>query len=877
MADNANNIWGRQARDRAIAEQRQYQAEKRAQATHPLDRTKRENWPGPSEIATNLASNWVPELKDTARSLWETVRYPGSAIKGAGEAWLTATMFEDGRQHAATGQWPQGFASVVLTPAERQVYQQLADRMYHGVAQKYSYIDPNTGQRQYDYPAMTRDVSKDPVGVGAAFLTFGESGAASAASMASKMTKAAETAGSFRAATLARGAASTLKGAQTAFKVGANAANPIPLAVATATKMTAPLVRGAVGFARGATLYGEDGNLTKQGAAAFKKAKLDPEQYQDPTSVNIFKQTVAQDGLIPQSLKKAAVRTATIPENASSTDIANAMKISPTRSMIEGTQMPSGGAGNPSRQAQKDLSDLVSLQKAGLQQTSTDIGAPIRRSLGQNPAYTTDPVPTHVVENLRDNINASLFEQGMPTLEYMAAHPNMYPDVSTMLNKNAGLRSLNRWEIGAEPMAFTPDVITPDAPVSVNTPMGKYTLVGREWYGSKGPVPASQKEFIDSLNAEAARIPRPAPPPPPPPPAVMPTAREILDTFHPGKGEGSDSGVAYHIRNAVEDYLQRRLPSDTGADEAIDAHRTARNAFAYGFGNEVPPHADLKTRHEQLAKAEEIIGAPNESQIQSQDEPNAAELNPLQRIAIRAAGAAAAGAHPWLASSGTHLMERIVAPKTVGSELNPKFPTVDYTGMGPGATAALRLQESAALIPSPQQYDEKQSVAAPVAAPPTVVQPPQAVAPMADPYQDKGPVAASLPDQPYNPTYDEIFGKPANPQNVLRKPIPKNDDNYHPTAENIFGKPPPANQEDGLTGSVTDTGDYTPYTPQSTGGRTTYKAGGQVKAKDIEPLVQALLTKAKKAKKVSNKATEPLLNSSDSAIASALAVAQKAI
>jgi hypothetical protein len=59
------------------------------------------------------------------------------------------------------------------------------------------------------------------------------------------------------------------------------------------------------------------------------------------------------------------------------------------------------------------------------------------------------------------------------------------------------------------------------------------------------------------------------------------------------------------------------------------------------------------------------------------------------------------------------------------------------------------------------------------------------------------------------------------------------------------------------------------------GGRAAYRAGGKVG--DIEPLIQALMNKAKMAKKVSNKATEPLLNERDDAIASALAVAQKAI
>jgi hypothetical protein len=63
--------------------------------------------------------------------------------------------------------------------------------------------------------------------------------------------------------------------------------------------------------------------------------------------------------------------------------------------------------------------------------------------------------------------------------------------------------------------------------------------------------------------------------------------------------------------------------------------------------------------------------------------------------------------------------------------------------------------------------------------------------------------------------------------------------------------------------------------PQAHGGRAAYRAGGKVGG--IEPLIQALMNKAKMAKKVSNKATEPLLNERDDAIASALAVAQKAI
>jgi hypothetical protein len=82
-------------------------------------------------------------------------------------------------------------------------------------------------------------------------------------------------------------------------------------------------------------------------------------------------------------------------------------------------------------------------------------------------------------------------------------------------------------------------------------------------------------------------------------------------------------------------------------------------------------------------------------------------------------------------------------------------------------------------------------------------------------------------------------------------------------ADQIFAPPQPQNDDDFFA------------KPQARGGRAAYKAGGKVGG--IEPLIQALMNKAKMAKKVSNKATEPLLNERDDAIASALAVAQKAI
>lgn len=66
-------------------------------------------------------------------------------------------------------------------------------------------------------------------------------------------------------------------------------------------------------------------------------------------------------------------------------------------------------------------------------------------------------------------------------------------------------------------------------------------------------------------------------------------------------------------------------------------------------------------------------------------------------------------------------------------------------------------------------------------------------------------------------------------------------------------------------------------TPHASGGRTGYKAGGSVHKKGVEHLVKRLMDKAEKAKRLNNKATEPLLKLHDNTVAKALAIAQKSI
>lgn len=131
--------------------------------------------------------------------------------------------------------------------------------------------------------------------------------------------------------------------------------------------------------------------------------------------------------------------------------------------------------------------------------------------------------------------------------------------------------------------------------------------------------------------------------------------------------------------------------------------------------------------------------------------------------------------------------------------------------------------------------------------------------PQPQPAAAPAPVTPQAPRDPYS--LPAGFEPPAQPQAKAQKP------------QDPYALPPgfEGKQEDPYSlpaGWDDNQGMYR-------GGRAAYKSGGAVGS--IEPLVRNLINKAKKAKKVSDKATEPLLNAHDDAIASALEVAQKSI
>jgi hypothetical protein len=116
-----------------------------------------------------------------------------------------------------------------------------------------------------------------------------------------------------------------------------------------------------------------------------------------------------------------------------------------------------------------------------------------------------------------------------------------------------------------------------------------------------------------------------------------------------------------------------------------------------------------------------------------------------------------------------------------------------------------------------------------------------------------------------------FFDAPPEGGQVQKAPPPKQPQ----PNDQFFAPAQPQTEDEFFAPAQPQTEDQFFAEPKAYGGRAAYRAGGKVGG--IEHLVQALMTKAKVAKKASDKATEPLLNERDDAIASALAVAQKAI
>ena len=768
---------------------------------------------GWGQLGTNVVSNWHPIdwTKRVVGSAAQAALHPVDTVHALGNALDAATLLKDAAWHDRNGKWPSNY-----TDAQKQQ----ANQIYQGVMPHFTWVD-RSGGRHIDPQALVNIASKSPMDILAFVASRGSSALGALGLRAEETAAAARMLGQVRRPAILSGASTAANVGSKALKLTSTALNPVPATVAKTIKVTAPTVAH---FVKADRAFGPDGNFTSKAQDAMKEAGLDPAHYQDDVSRQIFTQTVAQEGVSPQAMKKAAVRAAVVPENASPEDIAAVMKSSPTRSMIEGTMRPSGRLGAASAERQIALSKALGTQEAAAQQQASDIGASIRRGVGQNEAFTDQPVHPDVALGLRQHLNASLTANGMPTLEYMAEHPGAYPDVAAMLNrgKDAGLRAMTRWETGAQPIeAASPEI-------TVNTHFGRFTKTNEGWTSPvTGLLTPSQSSLINTLEEEAARAPKPEAPPS----ATMPTPRDILDTLAPGEGKGKDAGVAFHIRQAAEDYLLNQLPPE--AAEALQSEQRARQAFSYGFGNEAPPPEGVEARAGQLSAARKIVGAPEEATEPSalSGEPN---RGPAKRAVSFAAGALSP--HPFLSAPIVHLADRLMSPDLTSAELAPVYrPQVS---MSPGQTNLLR----AAGLPT-----------ADLAGSPQPVAPAPQAAPQAAPAKQGGGdewVEQALKPSPHQRDDDWVAKALASGD----RSVPQEKDALY---RDVFPDEAPPQE--------------------STGGRVAYKKGGVVKGDDIEPLVRALMGKAKKAKVASNKATEPLLNSHDNAIASALAVAQKAI
>ena len=558
----------------------------------------------------------------------------------------------------------------------------------------------------------------------------------------------------------------------------------------------------------------------------FEEAGIDPSHYQGNVAKQVINQTLAADGFSPQSLKTAVVRVATIPEDATAEQIrlATSSKINrPTHAMMHNEPHPRGGIGP---QVQQDLNRAIDEQHGAHQDQISEL---INRNYGSSVRDNGVFIHPDFGPGLKEAIDKALYDAGHPSIEQIVSNPGNTLSQRMLLGvTESGVRKPGLLEKIAE---FSPQAeAAPAAPVKIKMgSLGDFIYKDGEWKSAANGNPV-QGALSDALN-EQAKVKGIDLTPSVTPPRAKPTVYSLMSSSEPQNffdrgtkaslnagNAGPDLSMAYTIRDATENYMRSQEPYYTGdLGASLESAIAGRNyAKAYHGDYSFLPD-EYKPRAGQLQTARDIVNAPDTAPL-GDISASAQPPSIAKKLAIRAASAAGATVNPFLAITTQHLMEEALTPK--------------------GPTEYMRYPRATVQVPASARTAVQAAAALNNAGPNT----PQTAPP---------PPAA-----PAQPSQEELarFYEGQQAQKPTREATPQ-----EPSQEElkrIFEAQQPQ--------------------PQYRGGRAAYKSGGKV-GHDIEPLVRYLVNKAHKVKKMSNKATEPLLNQHDNAIATALEAAQKAI
>jgi hypothetical protein len=601
-------------------------------------------------------------------------------------------------------------------------------------------------------------------------------------------------------------------------KAGDIVTNPAPYAIAKTVKSVSPVVSAGLKKAGVTpTVFTEVGDYSPKMQQAFKDAGIDPALFNSPEMREIVQGVINEKGISPAAIKEAALRS---------------QSVSPSRSMTTG-EMPLTDQERAFRsQANQGLAQNMqnNVESAYQQATShrgfftntSDFSSGVRKSVDDELAA--------LGLSIDDVLKNSRFEETRRALQGSKGFPGVFDQFDDLSGKR-----------GAAPLSAE------DLSGGTHT----FDYGKKQWVDASGtPVTAPGKiQYLDLVSNRQNISPPIAGPNRLTPQSIDSVRRNVSSRFN--NAQGDDATALAAINRGIDNYTVQNASNFTGDGVAMakdwdNARKTSQLARGYGRVPEADPFASpnppVPFDPDAVARTQAARGIV-------QAEPDLKNTTPptiFQRIRDYAPSVGAGQVLGYNLGAATGI---------------PGAGLLGGSVLGAGTKFVRNSLDDA----NANRIAQSESAGAPNA---PLFQAPDVRVPAGI-----AGAAATTAQSDYQ-TPVTAAPKPVVPAAPLALPDVVTEDEYQASLR-------PQAQSQGASPSLPEVVTEEEYQdslrpqPQANGGRAAYKTGGKVGG--IEPLIQALMNKAKMAKKVSNKATEPLLKERDDAIASALAVAQKAI
>jgi len=603
-----------------------------------------------------------------------------------------------------------------------------------------------------------------------------------------------------------------------AAKAGDILTNPAPYAIAKTVKAVSPVVSASLQKAGVTpTVFDSTGEYTPKMQQAFKDAGVDPALFNAPEMRKIVEGVISEKGISPAAIKEAALRS---------------QGVSPSRSMTTG-EMPLTDQERTFRsQANQGLAQNMqdNIEAAYQQATS-------HRGVFTNPNDFSSGVRKSVDDELAamglsidDVMKNSRFEETRRALQGSKGFPGVFDQFDDLSGKK-----------GAAPLS------------AEDLSGGTHTFdYGKgNWVDASGtPVTAPGKiQYLDLVSNRQNISPPISGPNRLTPQGIDSVRRNVSSRFT--KAQGDDVAALAAINRGIDNYTIQNAPNFTGdgvamAQDWANARKTSQLGQSYGRVPEADPFAPPKPP---ATYDPDAVARTQAARGIVQAEPGLANTTPptiFERIKNYAPSVGAGQVLGYNLGAATGIPGAgLVIGGGVGALTKFGRGKLDEATAGRIARSESAGAPSVPLFQAPDVRVPAGIAGAVATSAQSEYETPVTAAPK--------PVAAPVQEPLKEYSFDEYQ------KSLLPSPAAQGAPAQEPLKEYSLEEYQASLQPK----------------PQARGGRTAYRAGGKVGG--VEPLIQALMNKAKTAKKVSNKATEPLLNERDDAIASALAVAQKAI